>query len=295
MGRWSWMRILPGDDLHTKLAMPIIPRQVTVRPRPTHLPADPCCEVSITLVTQQAGTAFPSPQTAAFPQDLLSKPAKGAQPPTRGVTQAAQALAGRATAALQIPTGAQTVVTGTIKHIRTSRRAAVPRTALLAGCLLRRAFSLIQKVTAVALPAQGSSGRAGSSGAAPVNCREAAAAQSCGNGTVLLRSHNLLLAQLMRAGSRRAHTGAQQDPQRDAVCVPCLAPACITRCPSDTDSSSVLNPGAGVQASDMQHSSHTKQRARESRNTCRHRHTRCEAPCTQWHMQTPSLKPDFST
>lgn len=27
---------------------------------------------------------FPSPQTAAFPQQLLSKPAKGAQPPTPG-------------------------------------------------------------------------------------------------------------------------------------------------------------------------------------------------------------------
>lgn len=147
------------------------------------------------LSPSRQGPRFPALRQQ-FAQHLVSKPAKEAQPPTPGVMQAARALAGRATAALQIPTGAQTAVTDSIKHIRMSRCVAVLRTALLAGCLLWRAFSPIEKAIAVALPAQGPSSRAGSSGTSPANCREAMAAQSRVNGTALLRSHNLPLAQL---------------------------------------------------------------------------------------------------
>jgi len=80
VGRLSWMHVLPGDDEHMKLAMPIVPCQVPV-------PHPPACRAALRglprPVTQQAGTMFPSPP-AAFPQQLLPQPAEGAQPPTPG-------------------------------------------------------------------------------------------------------------------------------------------------------------------------------------------------------------------
>lgn len=65
--RCSWAG---GLGCTSFLAMPVVPSQVTICPRPSHLPAEPRCEVSVTPVTQQAGTAFP--------QHLLSKTAEGA-------------------------------------------------------------------------------------------------------------------------------------------------------------------------------------------------------------------------
>lgn len=69
------MRILPGDDLHAKLATPTLPRQVTARPHPARRAV---LRGPRHRVTRQAGTTFPRPQTVAFPQHLLFKPTKEA-------------------------------------------------------------------------------------------------------------------------------------------------------------------------------------------------------------------------
>lgn len=46
VGRCSWLCILPGDDLHTELAMPIGPSQVTIPPCPTCLQSCPVKSLS---------------------------------------------------------------------------------------------------------------------------------------------------------------------------------------------------------------------------------------------------------
>lgn len=179
-------------------------------------------------------------------------------------------------------------MTGTIKHISTSRCVAVSRTALLAACLLWRAFSLIWRATAVALLAL----------RLPELWRSPGELQGSSSSSELWKQHHVTevapLAWLMRAGSCCAHTDAHQDPQWDVVCAPCLAHACTTLCPSDTDGSSVQNSGTGVQASGVQHSAHTEQCARGSQNTHSHRHVVC-SPLRLVAHTDPSLKPDSST